>query len=234
MSIAEISKEVDKIIIDYKEFNKIQKWCQNDGSPMELMDAFLSKRVFFPLNTFILDIHIHRHNRLVLLIELENFNPLNGRVTGDNQITGNSYSFTYQRGAENKGWHFDGELPKPPIGVSAEEACQTLHTMLLSIFMYICCKSRDRIIKVSPQVTRKERENYEYRPRECFLLNDIIKYVSIHPNKSSIKYRCECWGVRGHIRHYQDGRTVFIKPYKKGAKRDILEPKSKTYLLTDE
>ena len=234
MSVAELSTKIDKIFIDFKEFQKIKAWNQSEARKRDVFHAFAQKRVFFPLNTFVLEVYIHKHNRLILLIELDGFNPLNGRVTGDNQLTGDSYSYTYRRGENDDGWYFDGHLPTPPAGLTAEGACNTMHVILMSVFMYICCKSRERVERVSPEVTRKERENYEYRDRELYLLNDIIKYVSIHPNKKSIKYRCECWGVRGHIRHYKNGKVVFIEPYKKGRKRDVLEPKSKTYLLEAE
>lgn len=30
---------------------------------------------------------------------------------------------------------------------------------------------------------------------------------------------CPCWGVIGHMRHYKSGKTVWIKPYKKGKER---------------
>lgn len=234
MSVVELSTKIDKIFIDFKEFQNIKAWNQSEARKRDVFHAFAQKRVFFPLSSFVLEVYIHKHNRLILLIELDGFNPLNGRVTGDNQITGDSYSYTYRRGENNDGWQFDGNLPAPPAGLTAERACEMMHTVLMTVFMYICCKSRERIERVSPEVTRKERENYEYQERELYLLNDIIKYVSIHPNKKSIKYRCECWGVRGHIRHYKNGKVTFIEPYKKGRKRNVLEPKSKTYLLEAE
>lgn len=31
---------------------------------------------------------------------------------------------------------------------------------------------------------------------------------------------CPCWGVIGHMRHYKSGKTVWIKPYKKGKERN--------------
>jgi len=42
---------------------------------------------------------------------------------------------------------------------------------------------------------------------------------------------CPCWGVAGHYRHYKNGKTVFIKSYRKGKHRDDPEAYSpKTYL----
>lgn len=227
--IQEIGKRLDKIRIDYKEYQTIKKW-NTDKDNHGMYDRFVDNRNFFPLNNFVLDVAIHKHGRLVLLVELDNHDPCNAVITGENMSNGELWTISYRREI-GKGWHFDGTIPEPPQGINSQDAVTMIHVILVSVFMYICLKARDRITRVSPETTRKERENYEYKERELYLLNDIVKYVSIHPNKSSIKYRCECWGVRGHIRHYKNGKVVFIEPYKKGKKRDVLEPKSKTYLL---
>lgn len=41
-------------------------------------------------------------------------------------------------------------------------------------------------------------------------------------SKTSIKhtFSCLCWGVRGHFRHLKSGKTVFVKPFKKGKERN--------------
>lgn len=219
MTIAEISREVDTVVINYKEFQTINKAARNNV----IKDNLNNQKLFFPFKNFVLKVEGMKNVQLYYLVELDSYNPVaGGRITSDN-----FGGLIYKRDFDNSRFEVDSiNCPK--------EVAEHAHVIVLGIIIYICLKSRERITKVSPQVTRKERENYEYKPRECFLLNDIVKYVSIHPNKSSIKYRCECWGVRGHIRHMADGRTIFIKPYKKGKKRDILEPKSKTYLLTPE
>lgn len=44
--------------------------------------------------------------------------------------------------------------------------------------------------------------------------------------KKVLERKCTCWSVRGHVRHYKDGRTIWIKPYKKGSDRNGgIEPK---------
>ena len=46
---------------------------------------------------------------------------------------------------------------------------------------------------------------------------------------------CENWGVAGHWRHYKSGKTVWIKPYRKGRKRNNPEAyQPKEYLLSKE
>lgn len=226
MSIKEIEREIDKIVINVKEVNKINKWLTElDGT----MGA-LGKNKFFPLNNFILDLELYKNMRFEFLVELVNFNPRIGRFSND------TWDMLYHYDELKGGWRFDGKVDtEMAFGESGRrEAVKRMHAIIYGTMLYIIEYAKKRTEKVSPQVTRKERENYEYKPRECYLLNDIVRYVSIHPNKHSIKYRCEVWGVRGHIRHYKNGKMVFIKPYKKGKKRAFLEPKSRTYLLTNE
>lgn len=44
--------------------------------------------------------------------------------------------------------------------------------------------------------------------------------------KKVLERKCTCWSVRGHVRHYKDGREIWIKPYKKGSDRNGgIEPK---------
>ena len=226
MSIKEIGREIDKIVIDAKEARKINKWLIDTERSMGEM----GKNKFFPLNNFILDIELYKNMRFEFLVELENFNPRIGRFSND------TWDITYRYDEASGGWHFDGMAGRDTGANDYErkEATRRMHSVIYGTMLYIIEYAKKRTEKVSPEVTRKERENYEYKPRECYLLNDIVKYVSIHPNKHSIKYRCEVWGVRGHIRHYKNGKTVFIKPYKKGKRRAFLEPKSRTYLLTND
>lgn len=43
--------------------------------------------------------------------------------------------------------------------------------------------------------------------------------------------KCESWGVRGHYRHYKNGKVVFVKPYVKGKKRGEIAPKDTIYRI---
>ena len=40
---------------------------------------------------------------------------------------------------------------------------------------------------------------------------------------------CPCWGVRGHFRHYKNGKVIFIEPHLKG--KDKAQYKGKEYAL---
>lgn len=46
------------------------------------------------------------------------------------------------------------------------------------------------------------------------------------------EYTCPVWEVRGHVRHYRSGKTVYIAPYRKGKERDNpTAPTGKEYVL---
>lgn len=62
-------------------------------------------------------------------------------------------------------------------------------------------------------------------------LKSLIYYGAKKYHKNGGHMSCECWGVRGHYRHYKNGKIVKIQPFKKGSKRDSMEPTDKTYIL---
>lgn len=230
MTIAEISQKIDKIYVTEKECKKIFEWGKNnlvidyDDPNYDPSEKLINKRMFFPLKTFVIELHMPKNTVIKALVELDTFNPVtSGRITTDN------YWFTYKRDFERQGFDFDGEG-------APESIVRTTHAFIIETLIYICFAKRN--IEYKPMIDRAAEHGddnpYEYQNRVCFLLNDIIQYVGTHTTRKSIQYQCECWGVRGHIRHYSDGRTVFIEPYKKGRLRDTLEPKSKTYLLKAE
>lgn len=55
-------------------------------------------------------------------------------------------------------------------------------------------------------------------------INNIKFKVSNNKTANAIKSKkprrlAGCWEVRGHFRHYQSGKVVYIKPYEKGENR---------------
>lgn len=232
MEIKELMTKLDRIVINKKEFKEIRNYRlkNNPDSQHEWnTNGKFDKRMFFPLNTFVLDCDCVGY-RLCGLMELQNFDPMNFTFTDEigilkvNRVEGEGFKVDYDQHDRTK---------KIYIPCSEKEWLNILIITLTSIMVYIIDKAEDRrnYERLSTEAEREQRENYEYHERECFLLNDIVKYVSIHPNRKSIQYRCECWGVRGHLRHLKNGEVIFIKPFKKGRKRDVLEPKKKDYLL---
>ena len=43
--------------------------------------------------------------------------------------------------------------------------------------------------------------------------------------RKKAEYHCLAWSVRGHFRHFKNGKTVYVKPYIKGKEKDKYVPK---------
>lgn len=227
--IKEIENKIDKIIINKKEWKEIEKYrhSQNPNSDNQWNNnGKMDSRMFFPLNSFILETDFGNATYKGL-VELVDFNPMNFTYTDDIGV------LKVKRTTAQKGFEIDYRKHDSKEIYVPKGYFDMLLIYLTSVMIYIIDKAeeRRRYERISPATEREQRENYEYKERELFFLKDIIEYRKIHPNRKSIQYRCECWGVRGHLRHLQNGDVIFIKPFKKGRKRDVLEPKKRDYLL---
>ena len=221
--LRDIEDKVDKVVITEKEYKKIDKWV-SENITYSGIDNVLNKRMFFPLKTFVFEMRA-KNGIAKCLVELDSFNPVKG-----GRLSTDRFWYTWKREyrGDKGGFQFDGQ------GLTERAGSET-HRFLMDCLIYICMA--ERTIEYRPVVERAREtgyEPYEYKERECFLLKDIIRYTGTHKNKKSIQYRCECWGVRGHLRHHDNGKVSFVHPFKKGKKRDVLEPRSKTYLLGEE
>lgn len=114
-------------------------------------------------------------------------------------------------------------------------------SLILWYCRYIMTAKRERIEKPKLTIDEKEIKKAETKPRKYydkkyFLIEDIIEYVNkegekASPNKTGRTMMCDCWIVRGHYRHYKNGKTVFVKSYLKGKKRNSEMPKAKKYYV---
>ena len=62
-------------------------------------------------------------------------------------------------------------------------------------------------------------------------IDDAVYLCKTEYGTARRKIMCECYGVRGHYRHYKNGAVVFIKPYKKGTKRNEGNPVKQNYKI---
>lgn len=83
-------------------------------------------------------------------------------------------------------------------------------------------------------VQNSSKKEHVIRPKadgnKTYLFRDIVKYVEHKRQREKHNITCECWGVRGHYRHYKSGKVVFIHEYEKGRKRNEIKAKDKTYV----
>jgi len=82
-----------------------------------------------------------------------------------------------------------------------------------------------RVTKVSKSQPKKNKNRVS---KEITLnFSDIEKVVYAKPEvhvPRSYERHTDSWEVRGYVRHYKSGKTVFIKPFTKGKKRDTEKP----------
>ena len=81
-----------------------------------------------------------------------------------------------------------------------------------------------KVTKVNKPQPKKNKKN-KSRPSKEITLNfsDIEKVVYAKPEvhiPRSYERHTESWEVRGYVRHYKSGKTVFVKPYTKGKKTE--------------
>ena len=232
MKIDHLEKDLDKVFIDYKEFDRIRKWYLS----IENMDAteFLNQKMFFPLNDFIIEVELNKNTQIKGLVQLVNYDPRHFHFYNE------MIEIYHRREPENKRSYIEA-LDMTNIvhtNKQLEAYASIISNYIMGVMFYVCIKGKDRAVYIKEAQRHSEsEENLQeskektYHDRELYFLRDIIIFVSEHQTKRSIQYLKDVWGVRGHLRHYRNGEIVFIKPYKKGRMRDTKDPESRKYLI---
>lgn len=107
---------------------------------------------------------------------------------------------------------------------------------LYAVMSHIMTTKRDKITKeiISKDKANKKKDNKNvYGNKKVYLLDEIVEYVNNNGltvlSNGTYKINCPCWSVRGHYRHYKNGRVVFVKSYEKGKEKGRTKPKNKVY-----
>ena len=77
------------------------------------------------------------------------------------------------------------------------------------------------------QIQQATKNGKSYKSKSITVKDISIQYVYEPHETQKRNYHCEAWSVRGHIRHYKSGKSVYISPYTKGKGR----LKDTTYLI---
>lgn len=94
--------------------------------------------------------------------------------------------------------------------------------------------------RIMKQEKENKKKNKTRKPNQkldtVINIDEIVKYIKPGDFKriitgSTRTYQCEDWEVRGHWRHYKNGKKVFINAYHKGVKRNEGIEKDKTYTI---
>ena len=81
---------------------------------------------------------------------------------------------------------------------------------------------------IAPSGSRSQKRHDRKNTVRLFKTYKLVKNWKSQARKKA-EYTCPCWGVRGHFRHYKNGKVIFIEPHLKGKDKD--QYKGKEYAL---
>lgn len=92
--------------------------------------------------------------------------------------------------------------------------------MPVMFFMqYAVEKAMHREYKEMPITNKKYKpieERKKNKPKQEYKLFEVIRKYEKHINHNKHNITCERWDVKGHFRHYKNGKITYVKPYEKG------------------
>ena len=88
-----------------------------------------------------------------------------------------------------------------------------LHPTIKEVFLHPSTANRSELKRRE----RKEKRRIKYVKKHIVNIDDLIRCAE----ETKRSKKCLAWYVIGHWRHYKDGKKVFVKPYWKGALREL-------------
>ena len=109
------------------------------------------------------------------------------------------------------------------------------HVLAPMYFMRYCVKKamNQEVVEVE-KTTKKYKpmnERKENKPKKEYKLFELIRKYQKHINKNRHNMTCDYWEVKGHFRHYKNGKVVYVKPFAKGKNKNNHKEINKTYTL---
>lgn len=91
-------------------------------------------------------------------------------------------------------------------------------------FMRYCVDKAMNRESIEMPITQKRykpiNERSKSRKKTEYKLFEIIRKYEKHMNHNRHCMMCEHWEVKGHFRHYKNGKVVYIKQFSKGKNKD--------------
>ncbi|MEK4509473.1 hypothetical protein [Paenibacillus sp. FSL K6-2524] len=210
--------KIDRIVIDFDTFQAINNW----GSKLDMESQDIQQF----LNEAIIEFDTKLPNEDMVKIELYfNFRdngiffkiinrPIEFLIDENGSVSIDCLDMTRE-----------GVFDELSIEESKEVIFQSL-SFIVNSFSYIM--SYIEQIQADPNVisVTKERRHITKKPRGrkgksrkisfSRTIYTFDKFIALSKRSTFIRHK-ESWGVRGHFRHYKDGKITFIKPYTKGS-----------------
>ena len=109
------------------------------------------------------------------------------------------------------------------------------YRIMVKKIIYYITHQRKSVVYIDDKEKSKENKSDSIKNKDLpkvhyITIDDAVVYTRKGVGTGR-KIQAECYGVRGHYRHYKSGLTVFIKPYKKGWNRNGQVPAKQQYTL---
>jgi len=141
-----------------------------------------------------------------------------------------------------KTYGIDGNNKEESRGI-AENVSTSMHLMESILFAILNPNEVEKVIETAPKIetikTNKKRKSIiskqPVKVQRVLVINlkGYKRYVKTK-GKEFTRFT-NVWGVIGHIRHYKNGKKIFIKPYEKGKDRNkgMLDKKDRKIVNVD-
>mgnify|MGYP003299258016 CR=1 FL=1 len=244
--MAEIINKVVYSADQYDFLYELEKELEIDLT--KLFDLFGLKRIQIqhPLEDLECIIDCQRVNldSTVSLIDVETMEDY-GVVTNDVIVISSEFNRpnTMQKSTIKMMWAYNGKSEKYmlyPLDKTASENQKLCSRTLLDVYITLFLmqngndvfETAERVVKIKKTKSKKKGHksqttvNRHYKIFTIKNKDEIRRSISKHR-----KITCELWEVSGHYRTYKNGKTVFVRPYKKGKKRNENITIEKTHLV---
>jgi len=119
---------------------------------------------------------------------------------------------------------FHIERPTDGQGLSHEMSDEEMklaamkRMVFFDIVQQAALQAKTRIIKLQSDEKRNFDKNSKHNPqKKSITLKGGIVFSTEYSDKRPYNRHVEAWDVKGHYRTYKSGKTVYIKPFRKGA-----------------
>ena len=127
-----------------------------------------------------------------------------------------------------------------PLDKTASENQKACARILIDVYITLFLmqngndvfETAERVVKIKKTKSKKKGHKSQTTVNRHYKIFTIKNKDEIR--RSIAKHRkitCELWEVSGHYRTYKNGKTIFVRPYKKGKKRNENITVEKTHLV---
>jgi hypothetical protein len=215
-------EKIDKIILTYKEYEDIANWVQKQEfesvditleegmiimQDIEYRGFEMQMGIYFRINDKNGEIFVQQY-------DMDDMTPLITATVDEEYFK----SGKMQIEVKNR---WDKYLKRDDL----EKNIKITILTVLDIFQYMNHYQEKVVVTEKTSIKRKKPKHKAKSKKSNVVPLKSKQYSFENTNSSTKRYKYnrhkEIWSVKGHWRHYKDGRKVWIKPHRRGIGEDL-------------